>query len=103
MPKKITKKTTSNTPDVQASLPDVMPDVGPLVVTVALSKEEMISLAQILMFSKNVFAEMALSLEKEGKSVDAESMNARSVLSQLLFTKFKNLALIGEPESRQVH
>ena len=79
------------------------PEVGPDEFTVVLSKDEMVSLTQILHFSKNVFAEMALNLQKEGNIVDAENMNARSALSKILFTKFKDLTLIGEPESRQVH
>lgn len=79
------------------------PKVGPDDFTVILSRDEMLNLTQVLQFSKEVFAEMAMNLQKEGNATGADAFNARSLLSQLLFNKFKTITIIGEPESRQVH
>lgn len=72
-------------------------------VTIVYSKNEALSLGNILLFSKNVFAEMAVNLLKEGKNAEAETFNARSLLSEHLLNKLQVIGEMGEPESRQVH
>jgi hypothetical protein len=71
--------------------------------TLILSNDEVIALMQILSFSKNVFAEMALNAQKENHMKDAEIMSARSTLSDIILSKIKVAAAIGEPESRELH
>ena len=80
-----------------------MPPVAPDEVTVIYSKNEILTLANILIFSKQVFAEMSANFLKEGNNADAETMNARSLLSQHLLSKLQSIDDIGEPESRQIH
>jgi hypothetical protein len=80
-----------------------LPPVEPDNFTVVLSKDEITSLVQLLAFSRDVFAQMALNLLKEGNDADSQTISARSVLSNILCTKFKDVAVIGEPESRQLH
>jgi hypothetical protein len=92
MPKKAKAKVAKDMP------PATQDDI-----TVVYSKNEVLSLAQILLFSKNVFAEMSVNFLKEGNPADAETMNARSLLSQHLLAKIQTIEEMGEPESRQVH
>ena len=71
--------------------------------TLILSADEAVALMQILSFAKNVFAEMASNLHKENNAKDAEVMSARSSLSDILFSKIRSVASMGEPESRELH
>jgi hypothetical protein len=68
-----------------------------------LSGDELYSVIQVLAFSKDVFMQMSDNYIKEGNEKAGITMRARSELSNILWNKFKNIALIGEPVSRDVH
>ena len=68
-----------------------------------MSVEETFSLVQILSFSKEIFEKMSENCLKDGDIKVAQVYAARSKLSLLLFEKFKAVAGIGEPTSRDVH
>lgn len=95
MPKKPPTKKTTN-------FEDVLP-VGPENYSVVISKDELLSLVQMLAFSRDVASHLALDLLKNGNEQDSKTMSARSLLSDALCSKFKDIAIVGEPEYRQVH
>jgi hypothetical protein len=68
-----------------------------------MSSEELFSIIQILSFSKDIFHQMSLNCIKEGDDKTGQVYEARSSLSLILYSKFKTLANIGEPTSREVH
>lgn len=90
------KKTTSS------NLRD-KPSVKENEILIIYSPDEVVALSQILLFAKNILAEMAINLQKQGNTNDAETMNSRSMLSNLLLNKVQQSVNIGEPESRQIH
>lgn len=71
--------------------------------SVEISVEEMFSLVQILSFSKEIFQKMSENYFKEGDDRSMLVYDARSKLSLMLYEKFKAVAGIGEPTSREVH
>jgi hypothetical protein len=83
--------------------PAKKPPVEPGNFSVVMSTEEMFSLVQILSFSKDIFERMASNCRKDGDAKAGEIYTARSLLSVLLYEKFKTVAGIGEPESRDIH
>ena len=93
--KKTKKKTTKAV--------DTLPPIEKGSYTVVLSVDEMLSLVQILGFSKDLFDKMSETSHKEGKDGVAQVYDARSQLSVLLYEKLKIIAGIGEPTSREVH
>lgn len=86
-----------------AELPKDKPPVGPDDITVIYSKSDAVSLEQLLTFCKNVFAQSALEAQKTGNEQEAEVMQSRAMISNALLEKLIHTALIGEPESRNVH
>ena len=95
MPRK--KKTTKT-----ANLDDI-PSVLANEVTIVVSKEDLLSMIQLLAFSRDVFANMALTLLQDGNEADSKTISARSILAGTICSKLKDIAVVGEPESRQVH
>jgi hypothetical protein len=72
--------------------------------SVVLNANELLSLIQLLSFSKDVFENMAINtLRDGGDKVVQASYSARAQLSLALSQKFRDLANIGEPQSREVH
>lgn len=71
--------------------------------SIVLNVEEMFSLIQILSFSKEVFEKMSENCRKDGNDKSMRVYGARSQLSLILYEKFKIIAGIGEPTSREVH
>jgi hypothetical protein len=71
--------------------------------SVMLGPQEMLSLIQVLSFSKEIFEKMALSMYHENDEASALMYSARSQLSLKLFEKFKTAANIGEPTSKELH
>ena len=71
--------------------------------SLTLSVEEMLSLIQILGFSKDIFERMSLNCERDGDAKLATVYGARSQLSLMLYDRLKTVAGIGEPTSREVH
>lgn len=69
-----------------------------------LNTEEMIALIQILSFSKDIFDNMAVTAMKEKATAEIQKMYAtKAQASFILFQKFRDIANIGEPKSRDVH
>jgi len=71
--------------------------------SVVLSVEDMFSLVQILSISKSIFEKTGEACLKDGDEKSAQVFYARAKLSLLLYDKFKTVAGIGEPTSREVH
>ncbi len=71
--------------------------------SVVMTVDEMFSLVQILSFSKDIFERMSKNCHKDGDIKSSDVYSARSQLSMLLYKKFKDIAGIGEPTSREVH
>jgi hypothetical protein len=92
--KTLTKKTTNNSSK---------PAVAENEVSLTMTSDEVFSVVQILSFSKDIFHQMSLNCTKEGDEETSLVYAARSRLSLMLYTKFKALANIGEPTSREVH
>ena len=99
VPEKKTKTTKKKATEKLIQKPTV--DDGNF--TIVLSVDEMFSLVQILGFSKEIFERMALNYDKDGQLESAKVYAARSELSMILFKKFRAVAGIGEPTSRDVH
>lgn len=68
-----------------------------------LSSDEIVSLVQILTFAKQVFDQMTATAVKDKNDVEAAIWGARSKLTSMLYAKFRDVADIGEPTSRQIH
>jgi len=94
--KKIKEAATAKNPP---SKPLLRADEFSLVFTA----DEMLSIINILSFSKDIFDQMAQSLNKEGDPKAGEVFSARAVVSQIIYGKFRDAAEIGEPTSREVH
>lgn len=71
--------------------------------SVVLSSDEVVSLIQILSFSKGVFQQMATQRQVDGDDKSSQVYASRSKLSTLLYEKFRDIAGIGEPLSRELH
>jgi len=97
--KKTTKKKATSEQPPEKQLPTVVE--GDL--TFVLTRDEVFSLIQILSFSRDVFKQMSLDRAVEGDVKSEAAYAARSQLSELLFTKIRQIASIGEPTSRAFH
>ena len=69
----------------------------------AMNEDEMLSIIQILIFSKEIFEQMALDCHKQGNEKAMQTYGARAKLSLMLYEKFKDVAEIGEPISNEFH
>jgi hypothetical protein len=67
------------------------------------TQDELFSAIQILSFAQVVFEQMSVNCHKEGDDKAMQIWAARAKLSLLLYGKFKDVAVIGEPTSREVH
>lgn len=79
------------------------PTLGDELISAVLTMEELVSATQLFGFSKDLFAQMAVNSANEGNEQMSQVYAARAQLSLTLYAKFKTLASIGEPDSRQVH
>lgn len=68
-----------------------------------LSQEEIVSLLQVLYFSREVFNQMALEMDQVGKTGIGKVYSARATLSSILYNKFNVINQIGEPISKDLH
>jgi len=93
MAKKVTKK---KTPTKQQLIKDDE-------YSVVMTAQEMLSVIQIFSFARDIFDQMAVNLVKDGDEKTADVYSARARLSMMLYTKFRDIANIGEPTSREVH
>ncbi len=105
-----TKKKTKKTKKIQSEITvaklasfDPKPPIQEGSFSMELRTDEILSAIQILAFSVEIFDKMSRNCEKDGDLVTAEAYLARSQLSALLYEKFKTVAEIGEPTSREVH
>jgi hypothetical protein len=79
------------------------PIVGENEYSMVFTADEMLSVINILSFSKEIFNQMAATLEKEGDLKSGEIYTARAIMSQLIYAKFRDTAAIGEPTAREIH
>ena len=97
-----TKKTTKK--KIKVAEPARVPQlIGENNYSVVLTSDEIVSTIQLLSFSKTIFNQMAEDSLKAGNEKSAQVYAARAGLSLLLFEKFRDVAGIGEPESRELH
>ncbi len=94
------KKTTSKKKIEKKVKPKLIPEGS---YSLVMSAEEMLSMIQILSFSREVFEQMAVNCHREGDEKGMQVYGARSKLSWMLYEKFRDVAGIGEPSSDQVH
>ena len=71
--------------------------------SVVMTNDEVSAIIQILGFSKEVFEQMALNALKDKDETTSKIYSARSQLSLMLYSKFKDILKIGEPTSREIH
>jgi hypothetical protein len=95
------KKTTQTKSEEQPK--KVLPPLGPDEYTFIMSANEVYSLVQVLSFSRDIFKQMSLNCAVEGDAKGEAAYAARSELSEILFTKLRTIASIGEPTSRAFH
>jgi hypothetical protein len=69
----------------------------------AMNSEEIYSLIQILVFSKEIFLKMSHNCAIEGDSKAETVYAARSALSEALYSRISAIVSIGEPTSRNLH
>lgn len=65
--------------------------------------DEMLSMVEILGFSKEIFEKMAQNCAIDGNADGHKMFMARSQIAYSLYEKFKHVAEIGEPISREIH
>jgi hypothetical protein len=71
--------------------------------TFVLNSDEVSSLVQILAFSKELFMQMSINAADSKDEKSQIIFAARSELSSMLYRKFREIASIGEPTSRELH
>jgi hypothetical protein len=71
--------------------------------SLVVSREEVLSAVQILSFAQHMFEQMAVEANKDGDAKATSQWAARAKLSVLLYTKFRDVANIGEPDSTELH
>lgn len=98
--KKTTKKSAKAKQETVASKPSVGPDQY----SFALSRDEVLALIQILGSSKDIYAQMVINSLQAGEPEKLQqAYSARAQLSAMLYLKFREVASIGEPTSREIH
>ena len=104
----MTKKTTKKTSKKEESTKPVeqekkMPEAKVGDYTFMLNTDEVLSLIQILAFSKDLFMQMSINAATAQDQKGQITYAARSELSAMLYSKFREIASIGEPSSRELH
>ena len=98
------KKTTPSKKEKVAAVVEVKkPDIAEGEYSFCMTIDEMLSMIQILTFSKEMFNQMSINCLKEGDEKSAAVYAARVELSQILYRKISQVARIGEPLSRDIH
>jgi hypothetical protein len=80
-----------------------MPPINEGDSTFVLEADEVNSLIQILAFSKELFLQMSINAANIQDEKTRVVFAARSELSGMLYRKFREIASIGEPTSRELH
>lgn len=80
-----------------------IPEVEPGELTLVMSKKEIESTIQLLLFVNGVLTNMAIGLTQEGNEKDAKIITAQAGFAAALGTKLKAIVKVGEPQSRHVH
>jgi hypothetical protein len=80
-----------------------MPPVNDGHYTLVMSIDEVVSMIQILAFSKELFSQMAINAAETKDTKGQAVFTARSELSAILFSRIRALTGIGEPSSRELH
>lgn len=81
----------------------VLPEVKGNELTFVLNVDEVLSLIQILSFSKELFMQMSINAAGQENKQDQVTFATRSEVSAYLCHRFKEIASIGEPTSRDLH
>ena len=68
-----------------------------------LTPDELYSMIQILSFSREIFEQLAITSEKDGKEQARALYAARAQLSSLLYDRLKSVSRAEEPVSRTLH
>ena len=77
--------------------------VGEEYYTLVLTRDELLSAVQILTFVHGMFEQMVLDSSKKGDEKAMAGWTTRAVQTKLLYLKLRDVASIGEPDSREVH
>lgn len=80
-----------------------MPPINDGHYTLVMSIDEVVSMIQILAFSKELFNQMAVNAADSKDQKSQAVFTARSELSAILFSRIRALTGIGEPSSRELH
>ena len=100
MPKKKTKtKISKEAVDESLKKPEIVEGQYSFCMTI----DEVLSMVQVLSFSKEMFNQLSINFLKDGDEKNAAMYAARSELSSLLYKKIREVASIGEPASRNIH
>lgn len=79
------------------------PAIEPANYSVVMNSDELFSIIQLLSFSRDVFDQMSKNYAETGDEKSGSIARARSELSVILWNKFRVIANIGEPISRDLH
>lgn len=92
------KKTPTKIEELRA-----LPEAKPGDYTLVMTSNEVFSLIQILGICRDIFKQMSLNCAIEGDIKGEAAYSARSEASDILFSKIRQIASIGEPTSRALH
>lgn len=78
-------------------------DVNPGCISFQMTEQELAATIELLQFAKTSFGNLAAYATSNGDDKQAEVYLTREEISAVLLGRYKALAVIGEPKSRDVH